>query len=182
MTIFTIGHSNRTMDDFVALLVAHGVEAVVDVRHHPGSRKHPQFGREVLARELPRRGFAYAHLVALGGRRKVVPDSPNDGWNEPGFRGFADYALGPEFTRGLDELVALAGGATTAILCAEAVWWRCHRRIITDYLLVRGVEVRHILSATRAEPAKLTPFATPRPDGTIVYPASPLVETHAPFV
>lgn len=168
--VFTIGHSNREFDELLAALRAFEIALVVDVRHYPGSRKYPQFNRESLARELPRAGVAYRHLVALGGRRPTAKDSLNEGWEEAAFRGYADYARTPAFSRALDELIDWASKQATAIMCAEAVWWRCHRRIIADYLILRGVEVFHILGKGRADLAEMTPFARPSEDGTIVYP------------
>lgn len=165
-----MGHSNRESSELVELLRAFDIALVVDVRHYPGSRKYPQFNRESLARELPRAGIAYRHLVALGGRRATSKDSLNLGWKEPAFRGYADYARTPAFSQALDELIEMASKQCTTIMCAEAVWWRCHRRIISDYLLVRGIEVFHILGRGRADLASMTPFARPSGDGTIIYP------------
>lgn len=179
MTIFTIGHSNRSLDELVSLLRAFRIELVVDVRHYPRSRNNPQFNRETLAVELPRANIAYRHFLPLGGRRSVALDSPNAGWEEAAFRGYADYALTPDFARALEELVALGEKRRVAIMCAEAVWWRCHRRIITDYLLVRGIEVRHILSKSRADEATLTPFAKPLAGGKVAYPAPRLGSSRA---
>lgn len=127
-----------------------------------------------MALELPRRGIEYRHLLALGGRRKELPDSPNDGWEHPAFRSYADYAQTEAFAHALSELIEMARSQTTAIMCAEAVWWRCHRRIISDYLIARGVEVAHILGPSRADIGTLTPFARVCPNGTIVYSAAPM--------
>jgi uncharacterized protein (DUF488 family) len=169
--IYTIGHSTRSLEELVELLRAHGVTTLVDIRTVPRSRHNPQFNREALARDLPERGIAYVHLAALGGLRHGLGDaSPNQGWRNTSFRGYADYMLGDEFARGLDELLRLPAEGEVAIMCAEAVPWRCHRSLVADALAVRGVEVRHILGAERAEPHRLSRFA--RVDGTrVTYPA-----------
>ncbi len=169
MTVFTIGHSTRTLDDFVALLRAHGVTQLADVRTVPKSRRHPHFAGEALARLLPERGIVYRHFPALGGLRKPRPDSRNAAWRHAGFRGYADYMETRPFEMALDELVAWAGEAPTAVMCAEAVWWRCHRQLVADALVARGIEVRHIMSETSAPAHTLTRFA--RADGArVTYP------------
>lgn len=170
--VFTIGHSNREFDELVELLRAFDISLVADVRHYPGSRKYPQFNRESLSVTLPAVGIGYRHILALGGRRPTKKDSRNVGWDEPAFRGYADYAETRAFSEALGELIDIANKERLALMCAEAVWWRCHRRIITDYLLARDVEVFHILGKGRADPAKMTPFAIPCPDGTILYSLS----------
>lgn len=169
MTVFTIGHSTRTIDELITLLEIHGVRQVADVRTVPRSRRHPQFAREALEVSLPARGIVYRHVPALGGLRRPRPDSLNTAWQNPSFRGYADYMGTPAFARGLDELLAFAREAPTAIMCAEAVWWRCHRRMIADALVAAGVEVRHIVSAAPASPHELTPFASVH-DGRVTYP------------
>lgn len=171
MTVYTIGHSNRSLEAFLELLRSFSIELVADVRHYPGSRAHPHFGKERLAASLRAIGIDYLHFEALGGRHRTLSDSSNTGWQHEAFRGYADYALTPAFARALDELIATSRKKRTAILCAEAVPWRCHRRIITDYLLVRGIEVVHILGPGRGDEAKLTSFAKALSDGTIVYSA-----------
>ena len=173
--VHTIGHSNRSMAQLLGLLGETRIDAVRDVRRFPASRAHPHFERSRLEQSLEEVGIAYAHRADLGGRRTPLPaaQSPNGLWREPGFRGFADYALGEEFAQALGELVREAQGARIAILCSEAVWWRCHRRIIADYLLQAGLEVIHILGPGRSEPARMTPGAEPRPDGAIHYPPAP---------
>jgi hypothetical protein len=174
--IFTIGHSTRTLDELVEALRAFGVATLVDVRSIPRSRKNPQFNTECLARDLPRAGIAYVHDPALGGRRskEEAPSAArHTAWRVDAFRSFAGYADTPPFRDALDDLIARARRSTCAIMCAEAVWWRCHRRIITDYLLVAGVRVRHIMTARHADDATMTPFARPRPDGTILYAGPP---------
>lgn len=171
--IYTIGHSNRTAEALLALLAANGVDLVADVRRFPRSRRHPQFDIETLPAFLAKHGIGYLHLESLGGRRRSsLADgaSPNTGWREPGFRNFADYALTPPFRSGLAELLDLAKGATPAVMCAEALWWQCHRRIISDYLLAAGLEVTHILGDQPSRPAVLTRGASIREDGAVLYP------------
>jgi uncharacterized protein (DUF488 family) len=168
--VFTLGHSTHSFDDFYALLSAHGVTRVADVRLIPRSRRHPQFRDEALAAELPPRGIDYRHLRELGGRRRPQPDSPNGGWDNEAFRGYADYALTPEFGAALDDLTALAQDRPTAIMCAEGLWWRCHRRLISDRLTVAGWTVLHIAPDGSLTEHELPPFAVPQPDGTVLYP------------
>ena len=167
--LFTVGHSTHSLDAFVALLRDAGVEAVADVRRHPGSRRLPQFNRETLATELPAAGLGYAHLEALGGRRRAVPGSPNRGWDSAAFRGYADHMGTPEFAAGLAELEAMAQEMAVAVMCAEAPWWRCHRRLVADALVVRGWIVRHISPDGRVVDHALTDFAVVE-RGTITYP------------
>ncbi|HKR77207.1 MAG TPA: DUF488 domain-containing protein [Rhodanobacter sp.] len=144
-TIWTIGHSTRTLEEFLALLAAYSIEAIADVRRFPGSRRWPQFARDALAASLPAHGIGYQWLPQLGGRRRAHPDSPNTAWRNAAFRGYADHLASAEFTEGLDALLAFAAQQRTAVMCAEAVWWRCHRSIIADVLKQRGIEVIHIL-------------------------------------
>ena len=166
--IHTIGHSTRTLDGLVALLRAHGVRAVADVRQYPASRRHPQFARAALETSLPDAGIAYHWLRALGGRRAARPDSPHVVWRNLQFRGYADHMDSPEFAAGLDALLTIAAAAPVAVMCAEAVPWRCHRQLVSDALLARGVAVRHITGPGEAKPHHLTPGA--RVDGTrVVY-------------
>lgn len=162
--IFTIGHSTHSYAEFLALLQSHGVQCVVDVRTLAGSRRYPHFNSEVLSSALAADGIAYVHLAALGGLRgrTLAPGvaSPNGFWTNESFRRYADYALlSSEFAQGLAQLLALASTQRCAVMCAEAVWWRCHRRIIADYLLLHGRCVQHILSAHRADAAQPTPGA-----------------------
>jgi uncharacterized protein (DUF488 family) len=157
--ILTIGHSTRPLDTFIGLLRAHGVQRVVDVRTVPRSRRNPQFSRETLSGKLHNRRIHYTHLAALGGLRHARKDSQNTGWQNASFRGFADYMQTPEFEEGLSKLIGLGRQEQTAIMCAEAVPWRCHRSLIADALTVRGIPVKHIMSRTRAEPHHLTSFA-----------------------
>jgi len=169
--LFTIGHSTRPIEEFLALLEAHGIRRVVDVRTVPRSRRNPQFGIDVLPENLAGAGIDYAHMPSLGGLRRPRGDSANTGWRNASFRGYADYMQTPEFEQALEELVVLAREQSTAVMCAEAVPWRCHRSLIADALTIRGVTVKHIMSPTSAQPHRMTPFA--RVDGTrISYPAS----------
>jgi uncharacterized protein (DUF488 family) len=181
LVVFTVGHSTRELDDFVRLLQAHAVACVADVRSVPRSRRNPQFNREALPGALCHHGIAYVPLPALGGLRHSRADSPNGGWRNASFRGFADYMAMPEFAAGLAELIALAEQQRTTIMCAEAVPWRCHRSLIADALLVRGVTVEHILSASRRAPHHLTPWANVS-GTTITYPPETAVAkpTEAP--
>jgi len=170
-TLFTIGHSKRTIDELVSAVRAYGVRRIVDVRKMPRSRTHPQFNEDTLPGALAPHGIAYAHLAALGGLRPKRDPSFNDGWTLQSFRNYADYAETPEFAGGLNELLALAAQSPCAVMCAEVLWWRCHRRIITDYALHRGHPVVHIVSETKSEPAVMTPFAEAQPNGTLRYRA-----------
>lgn len=171
-TIYTIGHSTRPIDEFVALLAQVQVTCLVDIRSIPGSRAAPQFNDDVLPASLADADIAYVHLAALGGRRhhrKGAPPSPNIFWRVLAFRSYADYAETPAFRDGFDALLTLARKQTCAIMCAEAVWWRCHRRIVTDYLLAAGVPVQHIMGIGKLTDATLTPGARILPDGIIRY-------------
>jgi uncharacterized protein (DUF488 family) len=159
LPIYTIGHSTRRLDEFLALLTAHGIKQVVDIRSIPRSRRHPHFSQESLAEALGEAGIAYRHFPALGGRRRPRPDSANSAWRVEGFRGFADYMESDAFRDALDELAVAADAALTAVMCAEAVWWQCHRQLVADALVARGVEVRHILSAAAPSAHTLTDFA-----------------------
>jgi len=189
VSIYSIGHSTRSLDELVGLLREHGIGVLADVRTAPGSRRLPEFGRASLTAELPPRGLAYVHLPELGGFRRPRPDSRNTAWRNESFRGYADYMEGPEFRAGLERLLSQVGGGAggphpalphegggnevpggphrstsrVAMMCAEAVPWRCHRSLIADALLVRGVTVQHILGAGRLQPHTLTHFA--RVDG-----------------
>ena len=213
MTIFTIGHSTRSLDDFIALLHSHGINRLADIRTVPKSRRHPHFAGDALARSLPAEDVAYRHFPGLGGLRKPKRDSTNTGWRHEGFRGYADYMQTAEFARALEELIDWARGgperaapqldndvmsveratpqlhedvaraegavppgnvarafqARVAIMCAEALWWRCHRQLVADALVAPGIEVRHIASASSAPLHTLTDFA--RVDaGRVSYP------------
>jgi len=172
--VFTIGHATRSLEELVALLRANEVNFLVDVRTVPRSRTNPQFNKDVMPASLEPYGLAYRHIAALGGlrgRKVDVPPQVNGYWENQSFHNYADYAMTPEFARGLDELLALGDERRCAIMCAETVWWRCHRRIITDYLLARGVDVFHIVSSDVPEPAKITPDAV-AVDSHLEYPGS----------
>lgn len=168
--ILTIGHSTRTLDELVQLLQANRVNLVADVRTVPASRRMPHFARASLERELPHHRIDYVHLPELGGLRKPNRDSINTGWRNASFRGYADHMRSEEFRRGLDRLESLAGAHTVAVMCAEAVPWRCHRSLLADALTVQGVEVSHITGPSRPAPHSVTPFARVE-NGRITYPA-----------
>jgi uncharacterized protein (DUF488 family) len=171
---FTIGHSTRPIAEFIDLLVASEVGLVVDVRTAPRSRTNPQYDREALPGSLSAFQIAYEHVAELGGLRKRAQDiapAVNAFWENQSFHNYADYAMGDEFRGGLAKLRALGRVRRCAVMCAEAVWWRCHRRIIADYLLVAGDRVSHILGPQAVVPATLTKVATPQPDGALIYPA-----------
>lgn len=161
--VYTIGHSTRPYGEFCALLQEHGVQCVVDVRKLAGSRRQPQYNADTLAQALAADGIGYVHMPALRGRRgrtlAAGAPSPNGFWSNDSFRRYADYALSDAFAAGLQELLTRSRTQRCALVCAEAVWWRCHRRIIADYLLLHGRTVCHILSAKRTEPAHTTPGA-----------------------
>lgn len=180
--IYTIGHSTRTAEDFIALLREHGVQLLVDVRRFPGSRRHPQFGRDALAAALADAGIAYRHEEALGGRRAsdaASGPSPNTAWRHAAFRAYADYMASLPFQAAVGRLMGEGAERRTAIMCAEAVPWRCHRRLITDALLARGIPVRDIIGPGEARPAALSPHAVVREDGTLIYPATPQADLFA---
>ena len=171
----TIGHSNRTPEEFTDILRTAEVGLVVDVRSFPRSRSNPDYNTETLPEHLAEYQIGYRHIPALGGRRKLqpeVPDALNGRWRNRSFHNYADYALSPEFGSALAELVGTGRSRRLAIMCSEAVWWRCHRRIITDYLLFDGQEVVHLMGNGREDPAKVTPGAERTAEGKVVYPAS----------
>jgi uncharacterized protein (DUF488 family) len=168
VVVYTVGHSTLTLDAFVAVLETAAIRAVADVRRFPASRRHPHFAREALARSLAEADVEYRWLPGLGGRRRGRPDSPHVGWRSASFRAYADHMETPEFEADLARLLELARTRPTAILCAEAVPWRCHRQLIADALVARGIEVRHLRAGGRPEAHRLTPFA--RLDGPrVVY-------------
>ncbi len=170
VTLYTVGHSNRTLDAFLDILRAHRIERVADVRTVPRSRHNPQFNAEALEMSLPQAGLVYDRLPRLGGLRRPRKDSRNLAWRNASFRGYADYMETPDFEKGVADLLALARQGRTAILCAEAVYFRCHRSLIADALLCRGVAVVHLLDVARIADHRLTPFASIE-DGRPVYPA-----------
>lgn len=159
MVIWSLGHSTRPIEAFLELLTGHGIERLADIRTVPQSRRHPQFGQAALARSTADAGIAYVHLPGLGGLRKPRPDSINTAWRHPGFRGYADYMQTPAFAAAVDELLAFAQAERVAVMCAEAVPWRCHRQLLADALVARGHEVREIDSATKTRPHTLTEWA-----------------------
>lgn len=170
---FTVGHSNRSLEAFLDLLRAANIGLVADIRRLPGSRAYPQFNADTLEGALAAVQIGYDHIAALGGRRGKAPPGPelNDLWSNRSFRNYADYALTAPFQAGLERLIDEGRRHPCALMCAEAVWWRCHRRIVADYLLARGETVLHIMGEGRLEPARLTPGAAIQPDGRILYPA-----------
>lgn len=160
--LWTVGHSTRTFDELLAILAspeAGSIELLADVRTVPRSRRHPHFAQDALADALPRHGLRYVHLPALGGFRRPLPDSPNAAWRNGSFRGYADYMQTAPFEAALDQLLALTSTARTAIMCSEAVPWRCHRSLVADALTARGIPVAHLMSPTKAQPHTLTSFA-----------------------
>ncbi len=174
-TIYTIGHSNRSLEEFVELLVENEIELLADVRTVPRSRHNPQFNKENLSRSLPRHGIEYMHLASLGGLRshkKSDAPSHNTAWENASFRNYADYAETEPFREGLAELSTRARKKRTCYMCAEAVWWRCHRRIITDYMLNAGWKVLHIMAPGKVTEAEMNEMARPQNDGRIIYPAA----------
>ena len=171
-TIWTVGHSVRALDEFVAVLAAYDVELVADVRRFPGSRRLPQYAAPALETALAAHGVAYRWIPTLGGRRRPEPDSPNDGWRHPAFRAYADHVATEAFAEGMFELLTVAQGMRTVVMCAEVLWWRCHRRIIADVLTTLGVPVVHIRDARIAEPHRLAPPARLL-DGRLTYAQDP---------
>jgi uncharacterized protein (DUF488 family) len=169
IAILTIGHSTRPIEEFLRLLRAHNVERVVDVRTVPRSQRNPQFNSDALPLTLQDAGIAYAHLAGLGGLRHAKGDSPNTGWRNSAFQGFADYMQTAEFEQGLAALIDIARGERVAVMCAEALPWRCHRSLISDALTVRGISAAHIFDEKPARPHRLTPWAHVEGTG-ITYP------------
>ncbi|ABO58377.1 DUF488 domain-containing protein (plasmid) [Burkholderia vietnamiensis] len=173
LPFYTIGHSNRTLDELVAMLRAVDITLLVDIRKMTRSRTNPQFNEATLPDALAAADIGYEHIAELGGLRgksRDVPDALNGFWTNRSFHRYADYALSPEFRAGLARLIALGEQQRCALMCSEAVWWRCHRRIVSDYLLARGETVLHIMGLNRVEPARITAGATVRDDGALVYP------------
>lgn len=174
LPFFTVGHSDRDIATFVALLREADIGFVADIRKMPMSRANPQFNHDVLSASLGEAGIAYAHEAALGGlrgRQSDVPARVNGFWRNRSFHHYADYALSDAFHAGLEAVRTRGRERRCVLMCAEAVWWRCHRRIVADYLLAGGESVFHLMGHHRLEPARLTPAAVRRPDGTLVYPA-----------
>jgi len=159
LTVWTVGHSTRSAEEFGKILVAHGIEVLVDVRMFPGSRRYPQFNKSVLSESLAGLGIEYKHAPSLGGRRTARADSHNTAWRNPQFRAYADYMETNEFRNGIKELLQLATDRRTAVMCAEAVWWRCHRSLISDYLKASGHTVIHIIDQNKTEEHPFTSAA-----------------------
>ncbi len=151
LEVWTVGHSTHTIEQFIEILRHHHIEIVVDVRHFPGSRRFPHFGKIALRDALVADGIRYEHLIELGGRRKALPDSPNVAWRNTSFRGYADYMETQPFRDGIERLLEIARSGRTAVMCSEVLWWRCHRSMIADELKARGLDVRHILGAQNAQ-------------------------------
>ena len=175
LPFFTIGHSNRSLAEVVGLLREAEVDLVADIRRFPRSRTNPQFNEDTLPEALAPAGIRYEHMAALGGYRgeaPALPESVNDLWRNKSFHNYADYALTAPFRSELEHLLDEGSKRRCAIMCSEAVWWRCHRRIVADYLIAAGVTVFHIMGAGRLVPARLTEGAVVRADGTIVYPTA----------
>lgn len=170
---FTVGHSNRSLEEFVALLRGAEIGLVADIRTVPRSRANPQFNKETLPDALAAARICYEHMAALGGLRgqaKTLPREVNGFWTNASFHNYADYALSTDFRAGLDRLIERGRERRCAMMCAEAVWWRCHRRIVADHLVARGETVFHIMGQGRLEPARLTPGAVVQDEGRVVYP------------
>ena len=172
--IFTVGHSTRSLEELIAILGQAGIELLVDVRSVPRSRRHPQFERTALVESLPAHGIGYLHARELGGFRRPQADSKNGGWEQPAFRGYADYMDTEQFGSALDELQREARSRLSCVMCAEAQWWRCHRRLISDALVIRGWQVGHLGLREEPVPHGLTPFAIVGPGQTLTYPPAQL--------
>lgn len=168
--IYTVGHSTRSIEEFLRILGSFDIATLADVRRFPGSRRHPHFSSEALARSVATEGIDYIHIPELGGRRKPLPDSKNLGWRNESFRAYADHMLSSEFATGLARI--FAARQPLALMCAEAVPWRCHRNLVSDALVGRGVQVLHIAGPSQSRPHTLTPFARVAPDGTVTYPST----------
>jgi uncharacterized protein (DUF488 family) len=176
LPFFSVGHSDRSIEDFVQLLRLADVSTVADIRTFPNSRSNPQFNRDALPDRLADFRLGYAHVPELGGRRARSPSVPpevNAFWDNQSFHNYADYALSDGFRTGLERLIALGRGERCAMMCAEAVWWRCHRRIVADHLIARGERVFHLMGRDRIEPATMTAGARVAAEGTVTYPAGP---------
>jgi len=171
--IWTIGHSTRSADEFLELLRATAINGLADVRTIPRSRRHPHFGRDALDARLKNEGIEYRHFAELGGLRKPRADSPNAAWRNEAFRGYADHMMTPAFMAAVNELLDFGERRNVAVMCAEAVWWQCHRMLLSDTLVARDVHVQHIMGArgkSSVQPHRLTPFAQIRADGQVSYP------------
>jgi uncharacterized protein (DUF488 family) len=180
-TVWTIGHSTRSLEEFIGVLQAHGITLLADVRLLPGSKRYPHFNSDTLAAALASNGIRYEHFRDLGGRRRPRVDSHNTAWRNDAFRGYADHMETPQFAAAIARLVAAAAATPTAIMCAEAVWWRCHRGLVSDYLKARGIEVLHIVDAKKAAPHPWTSAATVV-DGRLSYTAAASAEPSLPGI
>lgn len=175
LPLYTVGHSDRSLEEFIGLLSRAGVELVADIRRIPRSRTNPQFNADTLPEALAAAGISYEQVADLGGRRgaaRTVGRDVNGFWTNESFHNYADYALSPPFRAGLEHLIELGRERRCAMMCSEAVWWRCHRRIVADHLLARGEAVFHIMGKDRLEPARLTAGAVVQSDGTVTYPGT----------
>jgi uncharacterized protein (DUF488 family) len=172
MTFWSVGHSTRSIEQFVEIVQEHDIALIADVRRFPGSRRHPQFGQVALAESLQTAGIGYVHFPELGGRRQARKDSPNTAWRSAAFRGYADYMMTTEFHAGIERVLSLAARNRVAIMCAEAVWWQCHRSLIADFLKALGNEVIHATGPGRSEPHPFTSAARVV-DGALTYSLSP---------
>jgi uncharacterized protein (DUF488 family) len=170
MQIFTIGHSTRSQDEFLTLLGEQTIELLADIRRYPGSKRYPHFGSDAMAAWLPENGIRYVHMPELGGRRKALPDSPNTAWRNEQFRAYADYMATDEFRAAIDALLALSADTRTAIMCAEAVPWRCHRNLVSDELVRRGIDLIHIIGNGSSRPHEMNAHAVIEGEH-LVYPA-----------
>jgi uncharacterized protein (DUF488 family) len=179
MTIWTIGHSTRSLEEFLELLNGQKIRVLADVRQFPGSRRHPQFGKEQLAHALNNARLEYIHFPELGGRRRASPDSPNTAWRNAAFRGYADYMMTSPFQSGMERLLQVAGKNRTAIMGAEALWWRCHRALISDYLKAGGINVIHMMGDGKLQPHPFTSAAR-LVDGKLSYSHNPVSRSADP--
>jgi len=177
--MFTIGHSTHNIEEFIELLRSNGVRRVIDIRTIPKSRRNPQFDTDALAKSLRAAEMDYVHLKELGGLRRPLRESPNMGWRNASFRGYADYMQTPEFEAALNRAIQLGSEKPAALMCAEAVPWRCHRSLVADALMVRGIEVLEIVNTSAPKPHKLTPFARVK-GNEIIYPANDTAELFEP--
>ena len=168
--VWTIGHSTRSADEFVSLLRSQEIDRLADIRTIPQSKRHPHFGRDALATRLNREGIQYRHFKDLGGLRKPRADSPNGAWKNQAFRGYADHMQTREFAAAVDELLAFGEDGRVSVMCAEAVWWQCHRMLLSDALVAKEIDVQHILAPTSVKPHRMTPFAQLRDDRQVWYP------------
>jgi|ERR1043166_5811963 uncharacterized protein (DUF488 family) len=167
-TLWTIGHSTRPIEDFISILKSHDIESLADVRQFPASRRYPHFGKDALAKSLADANLMYTHFPELGGRRRPQPNSPNIAWRNEAFRGYADYMMTPPFNAGIERLLKIAHEKRTAIMCAELLWWRCHRSLISDYLKAHGHQILHVMDAKKTQEHPFTAAAR-LVDGKLTY-------------